>query len=105
MGMITFTCAYEPCSKVVTYVKIGHGKLRKYCSDVCRNRNRNSQKRRREATAKFIARMTQRTAEFRAQGLCLVCGNPVVEGRLRCYEHLRYLRQYQRERRKKMRNA
>ncbi len=98
MGMVTYTCAYKPCSKVVTYAKVGAGKLRKYCSVFCRNRNR---KNREETLKKFIETMTLRSAAFRAQDLCVVCGNAVVEGRLRCYEHLRYLRQYQRERRKK----
>lgn len=98
MGMVTFTCAYAPCSKVVTYAKVGQGKFRKYCSDFCQKNNRKYTKARLERVRTYFA---ERQARFRAEGLCLNCGAQVVEGRLHCYEHLRYYRQYQRERRKK----
>lgn len=102
MGMITFICAYEPCSKEVTYAKIGHGRIRKYCSARCKQQN---QKNRAEHLAKFRAVMAKRAAEFRANGLCIACGTPVVEGKLHCYEHLRYFRQRIREIRKKARSG
>jgi len=102
MGMITFICAYKPCSKEVTYAKVGHGRVRKYCCDLCRNRNR---KNRAETVAKFQEVMAQRAANFRAEGLCVSCGQPVVEGKLHCYEHLRYYRQRTREIRKKARSG
>jgi hypothetical protein len=102
MGMVTFICRYEPCSKEVTYLHTFPGRRRRYCSQACRSRNRSTDK---AALAEMTKRFAERHAEFRAEGLCVKCGAAVEEGRLHCYDHLLYYRQYQRERRKKVKRA
>lgn len=98
MSLVTFVCAYVPCSKTVTYARTFPGAPRKYC---CLAHRRKNEKR----NNKGIEKLKQRAEEHRAQGLCVSCNVEVVPGRLHCYEHLRYFRQFQQERRKRLRSA
>lgn len=50
-----------------------------------------------------IAKLHMRRAEFLAQGLCPSCGAEPMLDHVYCYNHLRYFRQYQRDRRKRLR--
>lgn len=52
-----------------------------------------------------FVKLRVRRDEFLAQGLCLACGAEPVLDRKYCYDHLRYFRQYTRERQKRLLRA
>ena len=97
----TITCQH--CHNEFTYIYDGVGQLRRYCSEPCRHKAE-IERRQPEIKAKSIF-FKKLAKQRRKEGLCVACGAFAEEGSTHCWNHLRYARNYTREKRKARRLA